>query len=106
MIKCLLASIALAQVEGKAILGGAHFAKYIVVGFPFKQSVADSWVPVVACIMQRSPLAVVLRVNVGTRLKQQDGSFKAAPLARQMERCTLKIILPLHFSLVDKQRLH
>ena len=64
MIKRLLASIALAQVECQAVLSGAYFAEDVVVGLPLEQRIANAGVSIVARVVQWRPLAVILGVDV------------------------------------------
>lgn len=63
MIKRLLASVAFAEVEGKFILGRAHFSQNIIVGFPLEQCVANPGMAIVRCIVQWCPLAMILGID-------------------------------------------
>ena len=63
MVKRLLARVTFAEVEGKFILGGAHFSQNIIVCLPLKQSVANAGMAIVRCIVQWCPLAMILGID-------------------------------------------
>ena len=70
MLERFLAVTALAKVEGKLVLGGLNFSKDVVVSLPLEKSVADPRVAVVSSVVQRGPLAVILRIDVRTALQE------------------------------------
>ena len=42
MLECLLAIVTLAEIESKSVLRRADFTEDVIVGFPFKKSVANT----------------------------------------------------------------
>ena len=70
MLESLLARIALAQIEGEFVLSRADFSEDVVVGLPFQKRVADARMAIVCCIVQGSPLAMILSINVCTALEK------------------------------------
>ena len=81
MLERFLARITFAEVEGKLVLGGPNLTKHVVVCLPLKEGVADAGMAVVSGVVERSPLSVILRVDVGTALQQKDAGIQATLLA-------------------------
>ena len=105
MLEGMLATIAFAQVESQFVLRSPHLSQDVVISFPLEQGVACSSMTVVRRIVQWSPLAMILRVNICTTLEKKYAGVKTAALASQVKRCALQIILPFHFCLIDEQSL-
>lgn len=70
MLECLLAVVTLAEVESKFVLCRADLAEDVIVGFPLQECIADAWMAIVCRIVQRSPLAMILSIDVGSVLKK------------------------------------
>ena len=70
MLECLLAVVTLAEVESKFVLCRSDFAEDVIVGLPFQKSVTNAWMTIVCRIVQRSPLAMILSIDVGSVLKK------------------------------------
>ena len=58
---------------------------------------------IIGGVMQGSPLAMVLSVDVGSVLEQDYAGFEATALASQVQRRALKVILPFHLRFVDQK---
>ena len=84
MLECMLALVTLAQIEGQLVLCSAHILEHIIVGLPLQQGVANGWVAVIGCVMQRCPLTMVLCVDVSSSNEQKHNSIKTSTLAGQM----------------------
>ena len=105
MLESFLAVVALAQIEGKFILSAANFAKNIIVGLPLEKGVTDARVAIISGVVKRCPLAMVLSIDVGSMLKEQDAGFETTALACKVQWCALQVILPLHLCLIDEKSL-
>ena len=68
MLKSLLAVVTLAKIEGKLILSAANFTKNIIVSLPLKKGVTDARVAIICGIVKRSPLSMVLCIDIGSML--------------------------------------
>ena len=105
VLESLLAVVTLAKVEGKLVLSAANFAKNIIVSLPLEKGVTDARVAIISGVVKRCPLAMVLSIDVGSMLKEQDAGFETTALACKMQWCALQVILPLHLCLIDEKSL-
>jgi hypothetical protein len=76
-----LAWVTLAEVEGKFVLSGPDLTKHVVISLPLKKGVADAGMAVVSGVVEWGPLSVILRVDIGSALQEQDAGFQATLLA-------------------------
>ena len=102
-VKCPLAFVSLAQVEGQFVLCASEFSQSIHVCLPLKQFVDAFWVTVIGSVVEGSPLSVVSGLDVCAIRQEQFDCFKAALLACEVERSAFEVILPLELSLVHEQ---
>ena len=102
-VKCPLAFVSLAQVEGQFVLCASEFSQSIHVCLPLKQFVDAFWVTVVGGVVEGSPLAVVSRLDVSAISQEEFDCFEAAFLACEVERSAFEVVLPLKFGLVHEQ---
>ena len=70
MLECLLAVVTLAKVESKFVLRRADLAKDVIVGLPLQECIAYARMAIVGRIVQRSPLAMILCIDVGSILQK------------------------------------
>ncbi len=66
VLERMLALVAFAQVESQLVLCRSYISEYVIVGLPLEKGVANGWVTIVGCIVQRSPLTVVLGIYIST----------------------------------------
>ena len=59
----------------------ADLAQDIIVSLPFEESIADASMTVIGCIVERSPLTVILSVDISTILEKQNAGIEATALA-------------------------
>ena len=75
MLESFLAIVALAQVESELVLRRADFSQDVVVSLPLQERVTDARVAIVRRVVQWSPLAVVLCVDVRSVLQKHEAGI-------------------------------
>ena len=104
-VESFLDSIVFADDEGGAALGVLHIIQFIFVGLGLDKVVDSLRVAVVCSVMERGPLAMVKRVDIGLVLEQNHQTLLAASFACHVERCAMLLILSFKVGAFLDQRL-
>lgn len=77
---------------GSLALRIEHAFQSVLVSIPLEKQVANLLKPVVRSVVERSPISVVLRVEVSLVGQQKRNALQSAFLARQMQRSALLLV--------------